>query len=183
LLIKIKKIVILEIKIFYHNRLTLKFHQISFYKISEFVNKMANKIFVNLPVKDLNKSIAFFTKLGFSFNPQFTDENATCMIISENIYVMLLVEKFFKTFTKKDISDANKTTEVLISIDAESRYKVDEMVKKAVEAGGLIYAEPMDNDMMYAHSFADLDGHQWEILYMDENALKQQQEAEKYQHH
>ncbi len=102
---------------------------------------MATKIFVNLPVKNLNRSIEFFTKLGYTFNPQFTDENATCMIIGENIFAMLLVEERFKDFTKKPIADAKKSTEVLISLDAESREKVDEMVQKAVDAGGSIYID------------------------------------------
>lgn len=132
---------------------------------------MATKIFVNLPVKDLNKSVEFFTKLGFSFNPQFTDDKATCMIIGENIFAMLLVEERFKDFTKKEICDAKKNTEVLIALDAENRKQVDEMVKKAEEAGGSIYTEPQDHGWMYGHSFADLDGHQWEILYMDESAI------------
>ena len=128
---------------------------------------MATKIFVNLPVKDLGRSVDFFSKLGFGFNPQFTDESATCMIISESIFVMLLVEKRFKDFTKKEIADAQKTTEVLIALDAESREAVDSMVKNAVAAGGLIYRDPDDYGWMYGHSFADLDGHQWEIAYMD----------------
>ncbi|MBD0351524.1 MAG: VOC family protein [Flavisolibacter sp.] len=136
---------------------------------------MATKIFVNLPVKDLNKSIEFFTKLGFSFNPQFTDDQATCMIIGENIFAMLLVEERFKDFTKKEICDANKSTEVLIALDTDSREKVDELIRKAVEAGGSTYAEPQDHGWMYGHSFADLDGHQWEVLYMDESALPKQQ--------
>lgn len=134
---------------------------------------MATKIFVNLPVKDLKKSISFFTQLGFSFNPQFTDEQATCMIIGENIFAMLLVEERFKDFTKKPISDAKKSTEVLLALDAESREAVDTMVKNAVKAGGSVYSDPQDHGWMYGHSFADLDGHQWEILYMDESALPQ----------
>ena len=97
---------------------------------------MTTKIFVNLPVKDLNKTIEFFTKLGFRFNPQFTDENATCMIVGEDIFVMLLVEKFFKTFTKKEICDTSKNTEVIVALSAESREKVDQMINKAIEAGG-----------------------------------------------
>jgi predicted lactoylglutathione lyase len=132
---------------------------------------MAKQIFLNLPVKDLQKSITFFTKLGFTFNPQFTDEQATCMIISDNIFAMLLVENRFKDFTKKPIADAHQTTEVLIAIDAESSVAVDEMVQKAVAAGGSIYADPQDHGWMYGHSFADLDGHQWEILYMDASAI------------
>lgn len=132
---------------------------------------MASKIFVNLPVKDLQKSIAFFTHLGYTFNPQFTDEYATCMIVSEHIFVMLLVEARFKDFTKKTIADATKTTEVLLAIDADTREAVDTLVQKALEAGGSTYAAPMDHGWMYQHSFADLDGHQWEILYMDESAI------------
>lgn len=132
---------------------------------------MATKIFVNLPVKDLRKSIEFFTKLGFTFNPQFTNEEATCMIIGENIFAMLLIEKRFNDFTKKEIADATKTTEVLIAIDAESREKVIELVANAKAAGGSVYMEAADHGWMYQHSFADLDGHQWEILFMDEAAI------------
>jgi predicted lactoylglutathione lyase len=134
---------------------------------------MASKIFVNLAVKDLKKSIIFFTKLGFTFNPQFTDESATCMIIAENIFAMLVTEERFKDFTKKEICNAHKNTEVLLAIDAETKEKVDEMVKNAVDAGGSIYMEPQDDGWMYGHSFADLDGHQWEIFYMDESAVPQ----------
>ncbi len=134
---------------------------------------MASQIFVNLSVKDLDKSMSFFTKLGFAFNPQVTDEKAACMIIGENIYAMLLVEPFFKTFTRKEIVNAHKNTEVLIALDAASRDEVKEMVKKAIEAGGSSYMEPQDHGWMYQHSFADLDGHQWEILFMDESAIPQ----------
>ena len=134
---------------------------------------MVSKIFLNLAVKDLKKSIDFFTKLGFSFNPQFTDEHATCMIISENIFAMLLTEQRFKDFTKKEICNAHKNTEVLIALDVESREKVEKMVKNAVNAGGSIYMEPQDHGWMYGHSFADLDGHQWEFFYMDESAIPQ----------
>ena len=133
---------------------------------------MATKIFVNLPVKDLQKSTAFFTQLGFTFNPDFTDEKAACMIIADGtIYAMLLREEFFQTFTKKDIADATKTTEVLIAIDAASKEEVQELVNKAVAAGGSIYMDAQDHGWMYQHSFADLDGHQWEVLYMDESAV------------
>jgi uncharacterized protein len=140
---------------------------------------MATKIFVNLPVRNLTKSIEFFTQLGFTFNPVFTNESATCMIIGENIFAMLLTEPAFKTFTKKEIADASKTTEVLIAIDAESRAQVDDMVAKAKKAGGHIYAEAADHGWMYQHSFADLDGHQWEIGFMDETAIpKEMQEKQ-----
>ena len=132
---------------------------------------MATKIFVNLPVKSLPKSKEFFGKLGFSFNPQFTDDKAACLVIGDNIFAMLLTEPFFKTFTKKDIADASKSTEAIIALDAQSRQQVDEMAKKAIEAGGSIYRDAEDHGWMYGKSFADLDGHQWEILYMDETAM------------
>jgi len=135
---------------------------------------MATKIFVNLPVKDLNKTIEFFTKLGFTFNPQFTDENATCMIVGEDIFVMLLVEKFFKTFTKKEICDTAKNTEVIVALSAESREKVDQMINKAIEAGGKESRAPQDHGWMYGRSFQDNDGHLWEIIYMDESAIKKE---------
>ena len=135
---------------------------------------MATKIFVNLPVKDLQRSMDFFTHLGFGFNLQFTDEKAACLVIHEgSIYAMLITEEFFKTFTKKPITDATKNTEVLIALDAESRGEVDTMIRKAVEAGGSLYMEAQDHGWMYGHSFADPDGHQWEVLYMDESAIPQ----------
>lgn len=134
---------------------------------------MATQIFVNLPVKDLNKTIEFFTKLGFTFNPQFTDENATCMIIGENIFAMLLVEKFFKTFTKKEITDTSKSSEVILAFSVESRAAVDDMVRKAIDAGGTIPNDSQDHGWMYAHGFQDIDGHLWEVLYTDESAIPQ----------
>jgi len=131
---------------------------------------LVKQIFVNLPVKDLKKSMDFFKKLGFSFNEKFTDENAACLIIDDNIYSMLLTEPFFKTFIKTEINDAKKNTEVLIAITAESRKKVDEMINKAIEAGGSEQRDPQDHGWMYGRSFQDLDGHIWEVFYMDENA-------------
>lgn len=128
---------------------------------------MATKIFVNLPVKDLPKSVEFFSKLGFKFNPQFTNENGTCMIISEENFVMLLVEKFFQTFTSKEIVNAHKSTEVLTALMLESRAEVDEMVDKAILAGGKPSGQTQDMDFMYGRDFEDLDGHIWEIGYMD----------------
>ncbi len=133
---------------------------------------MTAKIFVNLPVKDLNKTIEFFTRLGFTFNPQFTDENATCMIVGENIFVMLLVDKFFKTFTKKDISDTSKNTEVIVALAVESREKVDQVINMAVGSGGREHKKPQDHGWMYGRGFEDINGHLWEIIYMDESALK-----------
>jgi len=122
---------------------------------------MATQMFLNLPVKDLNKSIEFFTKLGYTFNKQFTNENATCMIISDTIYVMLLVEPFFKTFTDKQIADAKTTVEAMIALSADSRADVDAIVSKAVEAGATTPRPPQDHGFMYGHSFEDLDGHIW----------------------
>ncbi|GGG95712.1 extradiol dioxygenase [Parapedobacter pyrenivorans] len=132
---------------------------------------MATKIFINLPVKDLNKSKNFFESLGFSFNPQFSDDKAACMIISDSIFAMLLTESYFKTFTKKELCDANKFTEVLIALDASSRQEVEKTVARAKELGATIYADPADHGWMYQHSFADLDGHQWELAYMDESQM------------
>ncbi|MEH2105140.1 VOC family protein [Nostoc sp.] len=134
---------------------------------------MATKIFVNLPVKDLNQSVEFFTKLGFSFNAQFTDETATSMIVSDDIFVMLLTHDKFKTFTPKEICDATKSTEVLVCLSSQSREEVDEMVGKAVAAGGTTYNQPQDHGFMYGHGFADLDGHIWEIIYMEPSAINQ----------
>jgi uncharacterized protein len=132
---------------------------------------VTTKIFVNLPVKDLNKTIDFFTELGFKFNPQFTDENATCMIVDEDIFIMLLVEKFFKTFTKKEISDTSKSTEVIDALSVESREKVDHMMNKAMRAGGRDSRQPQDHGWVYGRGFEDIDGHLWEIIYMDESAM------------
>jgi uncharacterized protein len=128
---------------------------------------MASKIFVNLPVKDLKNSVDFFTRLGFRFNPQFTDETATCMIVSDDIFVMLLTEQKFKTFTPKALCDATKSTEVLIALSLDSVKEVQEMVRKALAAGGSTYNEPQDHGFMYQHGFQDPDGHIWEMFYMD----------------
>ncbi|MGB6673368.1 MAG: VOC family protein [Candidatus Nitrosopolaris sp.] len=133
---------------------------------------MTTKIFVNLPVKDLNKTIGLLTKLGFRFDSQFSDPNATCMVVCEDIFVMPLVEKFFKTFSKKEICDTTKNTEVKVALSAESREKVDQMINKAIEAGGMESREPQDHGWMYGRSFEDINGHLWEIIYMDESALR-----------
>ena len=134
---------------------------------------MATKIFVNLPVKNLDRSVEFFTKLGFSFNAQFTDETATCMVVSEDIFVMLLTEAKFKEFTPNPICDATKSTEVLVCLSSESREEVDKMIRKAVAAGGTTYSEPQDHGFMYGHSFQDLDGHIWETVFMEPSAVNQ----------
>ena len=133
---------------------------------------MTTQIFVNLPVKDLSRTVEFFKKVGFAFDAQFTDENATCMIINDNIFVMLLVEKFFKSFTKKEICDTTKHTEVIIALSTDSREKVDKMMQNVFQAGGKESREPQDHGWMYGRSFQDINGHLWEIIYMDEKALK-----------
>jgi predicted lactoylglutathione lyase len=134
---------------------------------------MATKIFVNLPVKDLDKSIDFFKKIGFSFNAEFTDETAACMVVGEDINVMLLTHEKFKAFTPKEICDATRSTEVLVSLSCESRAEVDEQVRKAVDAGGSTYNDPQDHGFMYGHGFQDPDGHIWELFYMESLAASQ----------
>ena len=142
------------------------------YPFSLSPDRMKTKIFVNIPVKELNKSVDFFTKLGFNFNPQFTDENATCMIVGEDIFVMLLVEKFFNSFTKKEICDTSKSTESILALSVESREKVDQMIDKAVDAGGSEPREKQDHGWMYGRSFEDIDGHLWEVFFMEESTIK-----------
>jgi predicted lactoylglutathione lyase len=132
---------------------------------------MSKKIFVNLPVKDLERTMKFFGELGYRFNPQFTDEKAACMVVSDDIYVMLLTEKFFKTFTNKDVADAHKTTEVLVCLNEDSRDAVDTHIEKALKAGGTETREPQDHGFMYGRSYSDPDGHIWEIIWMDEAAV------------
>jgi predicted lactoylglutathione lyase len=132
---------------------------------------MTTKIFVNLPVKNLKRSMDFFGKLGFTFNRQFTDDTAACMVISEDIYTMLLTEPKFKEFTRKPIADATKTTEVLTCLSMESREKVNSLVDTALSAGATEAREPMDHGFMFGRSFNDLDGHIWEIMWMDPSAV------------
>jgi uncharacterized protein len=129
--------------------------------------KTERKIFVNLAVKDLKASMEFFSKLGFEFNPQFSDDNAGCMIISEQAYVMLLVEPFFQTFVDKRIADSKTTTGGIYALSCDSRAEVDELVTKALAAGGARVKEPVDHGFMYGASFSDIDGHHWEVLWMN----------------
>ncbi|MBD1366183.1 VOC family protein [Mucilaginibacter sp. ZT4R22] len=136
---------------------------------------MATQIFVNLPVKDLNKSVEFFTRLGYTFNPQFTNEQATCMIVSDTIFVMLLVEPFFKTFSSKEIADSSKVVESIICLSAEGRDEVDAIIGKAIEAGAIAPKDKVDYGWMYSGSFEDLDGHLWEYVWMDPAGPPQQQ--------
>jgi uncharacterized protein len=136
---------------------------------------MARQIFVNLPIRDMGRSQEFFRALGFDFNPQFTNEQGACMVIEkDSIHAMLLVEPFFQTFTEKPVADARKATEVLICISCESRESVDEMVRKAVAAGGRTYKPAQDHGFMYFHAFEDLDGHQWELMWMNPEAAPPQ---------
>ncbi|MGW7517358.1 VOC family protein [Streptomyces sp. NPDC054796] len=135
---------------------------------------MSTKIFVNLPVKDLPKSKDFFTALGFSFDPQFSDDNAGCLVISEDIYAMLLVEPFFQSFTQKEVADATKSTEAILCLGVESRERVDDLVDKALASGGSASNETQDHGFMYGRSFQDPDGHLWEVVHMDMDAAQQQ---------
>jgi uncharacterized protein len=128
---------------------------------------MLRQIFVNLPVRDLPRSKAFFQALGLEFNPQFSNDKGACLVIAENIYAMLLVEPFFQTFTQLPISDARKATEVLIALSCDSRAEVEALVAKAVAAGATTPNAPQDHGFMLQHGFADLDGHQWEVFWMD----------------
>jgi predicted lactoylglutathione lyase len=134
---------------------------------------MTRQIFINLPIQNLKRSVDFFTGLGFSFNAQFTDEKATCMIVNDSAYIMLLLKEYFGTFIKKPLSDATKQTEVLIAISAESRAGVDTLVDKALASGATVAKEPMDHGFMYVRTFYDLDGHHWEVMWMDPSALQQ----------
>ncbi|MER5197033.1 VOC family protein [Streptomyces sp. NPDC002755] len=129
-------------------------------------------IFVNLPVNDLDASKKFFTELGYTINPQFSDDNAASVVISETIVAMLLTKPFYSTFTKKEIADASKTSEVLIALSAQSRAKVDELVDRALSLGGSPSGETQDMGFMYGRSFDDLDGHTWEVVWMDPSAIE-----------
>ncbi|MGP0584741.1 VOC family protein [Paenibacillus timonensis] len=130
-----------------------------------------SNIFVNLPIKDLQRSMNFFLALGFEFNPQFTDEKAACLVIGENIFAMLLTEEYFKSFTKKEIPDTSGHSEVIVALSADSRNQVDDIVNKALASGGKPYSDPVDHGFMYTWSFQDPDGHLWEIMYMDASAV------------
>lgn len=129
-------------------------------------------IFVNLPVKDLKQTMDFFTGIGFEFNSQFTDENAACLVLGDNIFAMLLVEPYFGTFTKKPIADARNTTEAILAISAESRAQVDDIVNKALASGARPSNPPQDHGFMYAWSFEDVNGHLWEVVWMDPSAVQ-----------
>ncbi|MCC7124402.1 MAG: VOC family protein [Acidobacteria bacterium] len=129
-------------------------------------------VFINLPVRDLERTKAFFTALGFAYNPQFTDANAACMVLNDQAFVMLLAEPFFKGFTKRQICDTSTHTEVLVAVSCTSRDDVDEMVRKAIAAGGAPAMPPVDHGFMYGSSFYDVDGHHWEVTWMDPKAIE-----------
>ncbi len=135
---------------------------------------MSRMIFLNLPVSDLQRSVGFWSGLGFSFNPLFTDDNAACMVISDHACVMLLTDKYFSTFTKKEVADAAKHTEAITALSAASREEVDRLAEKALSTGGSVSLDPQEEGFMYGRSFQDPDGHLWEVLYMDPAALEQQ---------
>lgn len=131
---------------------------------------MHKQIYVNLAVADLPRSKSFFESLGFRFEPKFTNDQGACMVVGDNIYTMLLVKDFFKSFTSKPLCDPARNTEVLVCLSCESRAEVDALVAKAVAAGGKVPKAPQDHGFMYGHGFEDLDGHLWELIHMDPSA-------------
>ena len=134
--------------------------------------KVPRKMFVNLPVRDLNRSIQFFSTLGFTFNPRFTDDNAACMVVSDGAFVMLLAEPFFKTFTHRRVCNTAKDIEGLFALSCGSKAEVDEMVKTAIAAGGKYAMDKQEHGYMYGWSFYDLDGHHWEVIWIDPSSVQ-----------
>ena len=134
---------------------------------------MSRLLFLSLPIKDLDASVAFFTSLGFSFDPNFSDETGTCMIVSDQAMVMLLTEPRFADFAKKPIADPHGSTGAIVGVSAESRERVDELAEAALAAGAGRAADPIDMGFMYGRSFYDLDGHHWEVVWMDMEAAEQ----------
>ncbi|NUR07195.1 MAG: hypothetical protein HOQ22_04355 [Nocardioidaceae bacterium] len=132
---------------------------------------MTRLTFVNLPVADLDRSVAFFRSLGFEFNVAFTDERSTCMVVSEQAFVMLLAAPYFSSFTRKDVTDAATHIETILGFSAESREEVDALVDRALALGGAAANDPQDDGFMYGRSFYDLDGHAWEVIWMDPAAV------------
>ncbi|WP_042150192.1 VOC family protein [Paucisalibacillus sp. EB02] len=131
----------------------------------------SKNIFINLPVKDVKKSTNFLTEIGFELNTQFSNESTSSIIINDNIFALIMNEERFKEFSKKEIVDTTTASEAIFCLSAESREQVDELVNKALSAGGKTDTEPQDHGFMYGWGFQDLDGHLWEVVYMDENAL------------
>lgn len=137
-------------------------------------NMNIRSIYINLPVKNIEKTREFWTKLGFGFNEHFSDEKALCLVLNHgNIYAMLISHEYYSTFTNRPIADGS-TTQVLLAIDVSSRDKVDEIVRAALENGGTRYLEATDEGWMYYDRFADLDGHQWEVMFADESQIPQE---------
>ncbi|MEK0316858.1 VOC family protein [Cohnella sp. 56] len=132
-----------------------------------------SQTFLNLPVTDLKRSIAFFEALGFAFNPQFTDDNAACLVLSDTAYAMLLTESYFQTFIKKDIANAAKTTEFIMAVSVSSKEEVQTLVRKALASGGSASNDPQDHGFMYTESFQDPDGHLWEVFHMDASYVQE----------
>jgi uncharacterized protein len=130
-----------------------------------------HKLFVNIPVRDLQRSITFFEALGFAFNTQFTDASATCMLVGEDAYFMLLDRPKFASFSTRPIGDPQQQTTSYFALSVDSRAEVDEMVKKALAAGGSHAMDPQDHGFMYGWSFYDPDGHHWEVFWMDPAAV------------
>lgn len=139
---------------------------------------MGTTIFINLPVKDIAKSVTFFSRLGYHFNPKFSDRNTKCLVIDDNIFVMLIEETIFRTFTRKEIADTSLTTEAIFTITAGSREKVDEFINKTIAAGGTEPMPPMDQKGMYSRSFQDPDGHLWEVFHMNTEPVHSYAEPE-----
>ncbi|MGF6773511.1 putative lactoylglutathione lyase [Paraburkholderia sp. GAS199] len=131
---------------------------------------MHKQIYVNLAVSDLERSKAFFNALGFSFDAQFTNDKAACLVLGDNLYAMLLVKDLFRSFTRKPLCNPQESTEVLVGLSCESRGEVDALVAKALAAGGSVPRAPQDYGFMYGHGFEDIDGHIWELIHMDTNA-------------
>ncbi|HWM88426.1 MAG TPA: VOC family protein [Kofleriaceae bacterium] len=136
------------------------------------MSKNNRQIYINLPIRDIKRSMEFFSRLGFEFNPKFSDDNAACMVINPDAYVMLLAEPYFKTFTKKQICDTSTHSEGLLAISCTSKADVDELVNKALGSGGTKAMDPVDHGFMYGWSFYDLDGHHWEVMWMDPSAAE-----------
>ena len=132
----------------------------------------SRKMFVNLAVRDLKKSMAFFSGLGFTFNPKFTDDNAACMVVSGDAYVMLLGEQFFRGFTTRELCDTTRQTEALVALSCSSRAEVEDLLKRALAAGGTRAMDAKDHGFMFVSSFYDLDGHHWELFWMDPAAAQ-----------
>ena len=128
---------------------------------------MSRTLFLNLPVRSIDASRDFFTALGFDVNPRFSDDNALCLVVAGNIYVMLLREPFFQTFVNGRVADAHDVTEVLTSLTCDSREEVCDLVARALQAGGKPWKDPIQQGGTYGHSFQDLDGHVWELMYME----------------